>query len=60
MTLDYGDCGTFLIMGTAGFISSTVVSTPKDLLKDSPPRHSQAAAGFEGPGAPGGLWGFSK
>ena len=26
-TLDYGNCGTFLIMGNAGFISSTVVRT---------------------------------
>ena len=25
MTLDYGNCGIFLIMGNAGFISSTLV-----------------------------------
>ena len=48
-TLDYGNYGIFLIMGNAGFISSTV--GPPEPLRTLP-------KAMETPIAPLGLWGF--
>ena len=35
MTLDYGNCGIFLIMGNAGFVSSTAAPDSDDSVPSS-------------------------
>ena len=51
MTLDYGNYGIFLIMGNAGFISSTVgaSSRPSEPRKKQDPKSSNQAKPSESP-----------